>query len=251
VPGYGERIMRLTVGPLPPAVYWRRRAVVLGVGFLFLIVVLWSCSEPGKSGSTAGQTKPTTPPAGVQTTGPVLTPQSGAPGASAPDGGPTGADPTTADQQQPAGDPPAAAGGTVPDVPPPGPGSCTDEEISVVPVPSTKSIRQGGTVGLQLKIKNTSNRTCSRDLGADLQELFIKSGAEKIWSSDTCGGKGSNVVSLTPNEERTFQADWNGNRDSKCSGGLAAGPNAEPGAYQIFARLGTKHSDPVALTVTN
>jgi hypothetical protein len=245
--------MRLTVGPLPPAVYWRRRAVVLGVGFLFLLVVLWSCSsEPGKSGPTAGQTKPTTPPAGAQTTGPVLTPQSGAPGASAPpDGGPAGANPTTADQQQPAADPPAAAGGTVPDVPPPAAGSCTDEEISVVPVPSTKSIRQGGTVGLQLKIKNTSNRTCSRDLGADLQELFIKSGAEKIWSSDTCGGKGSNVVSLTPNEERTFQADWNGNRDSKCSGGLAAGPNAEPGTYQIFARLGTKHSEPVALTITN
>ena len=27
---YGEPIMRLTVGPLPAAVYWRRRAIVLG-----------------------------------------------------------------------------------------------------------------------------------------------------------------------------------------------------------------------------
>ena len=45
--GYGEGIMRLTVGPLPPAVYWRRRAVVLGAGLLFLIVLLYSCDAAG------------------------------------------------------------------------------------------------------------------------------------------------------------------------------------------------------------
>jgi hypothetical protein len=239
--------MRLTVGPLPPAVYWRRRAVVLGAGFLFLIVVLWSCSEPGTSGSPAGQDKATTPPAGAQPTESVLTPQSGAPQGSDP---PAGAGPAAADPQPPAGDSPPAAG-TVPDVLPPAAGSCTDAEISVVPVPAVKSIRKGATVELQLKIRNTSNRTCNRDLGADLQELFVKVGAEKVWSSDTCGtAKGSSVVSLQPNVDHTYRADWNGNKDSKCANGLATGPVAAPGEYQVFGRLGTKHSDPVQLTVT-
>src|SRR5262245_65486520 len=32
--------MRLTVGPLPPAVYWRRRAVVLG-GILIIILMMF------------------------------------------------------------------------------------------------------------------------------------------------------------------------------------------------------------------
>ncbi|MGW4462417.1 hypothetical protein [Micromonospora sp. NPDC004704] len=249
--------MRLTVGPLSPAVYWRRRAVVLGAGLLFLIVVLWSCTQqPDKPGSNAANTTPTTP-AEVQPTSSVLTPESGAP-ASDPAVDPSaGVDPAAGDPQQPAGGDPAGGdpvvppAGTIPDVPPPAAGSCTDEEISVVPVPLAKSIRQGGTVGLQLEVKNTSNRTCSRDLGADLQELFIKRGAERVWSSDTCGAKGTSVVSLAPNVKHTFQADWNGNRDTKCSGALAAGPDAEAGEYQIFARLGTKHSDPVTFTITN
>lgn len=244
--------MRLTVGPLSPAVYWRRRAVVLGAGLLFLIVVLFSCNQPGKSGPNAVKGTPTPTPTVASTpTGPVLIPETGAPSVpEGSDGGdPGAADPGAADPPgEPAGDPPV---GTVPEVPPPAAGSCTDEEISVVPVPLSKSIKTGGTVVLQLKIKNVSNRTCSRDLGADLQEVFIKSGAEKIWSSDTCGVKGTNVVSMVPNVEHTYQADWNGNRDSKCSGMLADGPNATPGEYQIFARLGTKHSDPVSFTITD
>ncbi|WP_329105154.1 hypothetical protein OG792_31780 [Micromonospora sp. NBC_01699] len=244
--------MRLTVGPLSPAVYWRRRAVVLGVGLLFLIVVLWSCTGPGKSGSNAAKPTPTpTTPAGAQPTESVLTPQSGAPAPEGADDQPADADPAAADPQQPAGDPAAPPAGTVPDVPPPAAGSCTDDEISVVPVPVVKSIKQNGTLGLRLEVTNTSDRTCSRDLGADLQELFIKRGAEKVWSSDTCGTKGSSVVSLVPDLKHTFQADWNINRDTKCGGSVATGPKAEPGEYQIFARLGTKHSDPVALTITS
>ena len=41
-------------------------------------------------------------------------------------------------------------------------------------------VQRGAVVDLQLKIKNMSDRTCSRNVGADLQEIFIKSGAEKI-----------------------------------------------------------------------
>ncbi|PWU56344.1 hypothetical protein DLE60_26410, partial [Micromonospora globispora] len=75
--------MRLTVGPLPPAVYWRRRAVVLGAGLLFLIVLLYSCSDPGRN--TGGTAKPgSSPTASASALKPVpsgsaLTPQTGAP----------------------------------------------------------------------------------------------------------------------------------------------------------------------------
>ena len=46
--------MRLTVGPLPPAVYWRRRAVVLGAGLLFLIVLLYSCTGTDRNTGAPG-----------------------------------------------------------------------------------------------------------------------------------------------------------------------------------------------------
>ncbi|MET8120143.1 hypothetical protein [Micromonospora sp. NPDC005189] len=241
--------MRLTVGPLPPAVYWRRRAVVLGAGFLFLIVLLYSCTGSGRSGErpqagatpTATATSTPTSPESPGPGGPVLTPQTGAPPASA-DPDATSPSPATTSNEPPLG----AAAGSEDD------GTCTNAEISVVSVASPTSVQRGAVVDLELKIKNTSDRTCSRNVGADLQEIFIKSGAEKIWSSDTCGKvQGSDVQSFTPNFERSYQIAWNGRDTSRCDGsGLAAGPFPPLGTYQVFARVGTKLSAPTKLTVT-
>ncbi|WP_435205391.1 hypothetical protein [Micromonospora sp. bgisy143] len=250
--------MRLTVGPLPPAVYWRRRAVVFGAGLLFLIVLLYSCTGSNRSGGQprAGATSTPTSTASPGAVGPVLTPQSGAPAASGSaepnateSGGPdaTGtndANPgsgTTTDDP-----PPGSAAGSVDD------GTCTDAEISVTSVARPTSVQRGAVVDLQLKIKNTSDRTCSRNVGADLQEIFVKAGAEKVWSSDTCGKvQGSDVQSFTPGFERSYTVGWNGRDTSRCDGaGLAAGPFAPAGTYQVFARVGTKYSAPAKITIT-
>jgi hypothetical protein len=249
VPDYGERIMRLTVGPLSPTVYWRRRAVVLGAVLLFLIVLLYSCTGSKLKGAAGAGSSPT--PSATATpdpTGSVLTPQSGSPSAPPGDSGgsnggagaPTGGDAGTNDN---AGAPAAQVADD---------GTCTDSEIKVTPVAVPSTAQRGTVVTLRLKIKNVSDRTCSRDVGADLQELFIKSGAEKIWSSDTCGtGKGSDVQSFTPNFERSYELGWNGRDTTHCANGLASGPYAPAGTYQVFARVGTKISEPVKLTITN
>ncbi|MCF0095364.1 hypothetical protein AB0B39_19310 [Micromonospora sp. NPDC049114] len=247
--------MRLTVGPLPPAVYWRRRAVVLGAGLLFLIVLLYSCTGSSRSGDKpnagAGSTSTPTSTASPGPGGPLLSPQTGAPSASAPaesnapDGsaGPNTTDPSP---ETTSNDPPPGAAGSVDD------GTCTDAEISVTSVARPTSVQRGAVVDLQLKIKNTSQRTCSRNVGADLQEIFIKAGAEKVWSSDTCGKvQGSDVQSFTPGFERSYQVGWNGRDTTRCDGaGLAAGPFPPAGTYQVFARVGTKYSAPVKITIT-
>ncbi|WP_433264912.1 hypothetical protein ACQPWR_31150 [Micromonospora vinacea] len=237
--------MRLTVGPLPPAVYWRRRAVVLGAGFLFLIVLLYSCTGSDRSGEqdpTAAGSPSATSAATPAPDGPLLTPQTGAPSSSASaDSGATNPSPAITSNTPPLG----AAAGSEDD------GTCTDGEISVVSSASPTSVQRGAVVELKLRIKNTSNRTCSRNVGADLQEIFIKSGAEKVWSSDTCGKvEGSDVQSFTPNFERSYEVPWNGRDTSRCDGALAGGPFPPVGSYQVFARVGTKLSEPVKLTVT-
>ncbi|MEU8258795.1 hypothetical protein AB0C06_31540 [Micromonospora inaquosa] len=237
--------MRLTVGPLPPAVYWRRRAVVLGAGFLFLIVLLYSCTGSDRSGGqdpTAGGTPSATSGATSDPGGPVLTPQTGGPSSSAS----AGSDATNPSPAITSNTPPlGVAAGSEDD------GTCTDEEISVVSSASPTSVQRGAVVDLQLKIKNTSDRTCSRNVGADLQEIFIKSGAEKIWSSDTCAKvQGSDVQSFTPGFVRSYRVPWNGRDTSRCDGLLAGGPFAPIGSYQVFARVGTKLSDAVKLSVT-
>ncbi|MFI7523038.1 hypothetical protein [Micromonospora globbae] len=238
--------MRLTVGPLPPAVYWRRRAVVLGAGLLFLIVLLYSCTgsdDPGDRRPQAGST-----PTGSVSPSPspsLLTPKTGSPPPEAAESPTAGDSPADPPASQGEGPPVAPAADTADD------GGCTDAEISLTAVVLPATVRSGAPVDLQLRIKNKSDRTCSRDVGADLQELFIKSGAEKIWSSDTCGtAKGRNVQSFPPNIEQMYQVTWNGQDASRCADGVAAGKPVPPGTYQVFARVGTKLSEPVKLTIT-
>ena len=52
--------MKLTVGPLPTVVYWRRRAVLLG-GMLVAASMLWvSCATVSRSAPAAKQSAPPT-----------------------------------------------------------------------------------------------------------------------------------------------------------------------------------------------
>ncbi|TDB70049.1 hypothetical protein [Micromonospora sp. KC721] len=244
--------MRLTVGPLPSAVYWRRRVVVLGAALLFLVVVLYSCNGPEdavkKPGANSTPSSPPGSPSATASPTPEFASPSVGPDAAAP-GGPGGASGASADPSvAPVGGTGTGSGSG------PGPGgdegTCTDAEITVTPVALPSVVQPGALVDLQLWVKNKSQRTCSRDVGADRQELFIKSGAETVWSSDTCGtGKGSDVQSFTPGFERSYQLTWNGRDATKCAGGVAAGPTPSPGAYQVFARVGTKLSEPVKLTI--
>jgi hypothetical protein len=244
----------MTVGPLPPAVYWRRRAVVLGAGLLFLIVLLYSCSGTERNNTGATGADPSAKgSATAAPTGSVLTPTSGSPSPTPADagGGPGGSDSGQNGGGQTGGGSNDGGSNDVPAAPVVDDGTCADSEIKVTPVALPATARQGTVVTLRLKIKNVSNRTCSRDVGADLQELFVKAGAEKVWSSDTCGtGKGSDVQSFTPNFERSYELGWNSRYSTKCANGLADGPYAQPGAYQVFARVGTKLSEPVKLTIT-
>lgn len=230
--------MRLTVGPLPPAVYWRRRAVVLGSLLAVIVLVTYSCGGSGgadPAARTAGATASpapdtaagtTAPPADAarQTDEPAQSPAPSAPASpAAPDGQATGG--------------------------PPDPGVCTDDEIRVTPVPATGQLPAGAPLDISLKIKNISQRTCRRDVGADQQELYLKEqgGAEKIWSSDDCGGiRGTNVESFTPGFERAYEVSWTGQASTNCKDR----PVPEPGAYDLFGRVGTKRSNPVTLTLT-
>jgi len=227
--------MKLTVGPLPPAVYWRRRVVLLG-GLLLVVLLsssLCSTSSSGKSQTnrpraasdqTSAEPAEPTPTATVQT--------------------PTIGDPTVGPGPAPA--PPAVT--TTPATPGPT-GPCTDAELAVVAAPVSLTVKQGVPLKIFLKVKNTSNRACSRDVGADVQELLILQGKTKVWSSDDCGAlHGTDVKSFGPGLEVSFYVIW----DAKAT---TAGcdkdkkPWPAPGAYQVVARLGTKYSDPVTLTI--
>src|SRR5262245_39600595 len=109
--------MRLTVGPLPPAVYWRRRAVVLGAILLFVFVLTYSCA---KSDNPAANTRAAEPTGASQNPAPTVAVRPSSTGVPAPSNGgsPTAAAPSDA-ATEPSGSPPAGND----------PGTCTDDEI--------------------------------------------------------------------------------------------------------------------------
>jgi hypothetical protein len=230
--------MNLTVGPLPPAVYWRRRAVVAGVLLVLVLLVTYACggsSGPGAAGRPRANTGPATDTADPSST--ELRPQTGAP---------PSVDPS-AQNLMPSGAPapgfgaPLGSGSTGPQ-----PDFCADSEIQLTP--SAKKI-VGGTYPymLTLRIKNISDHACRRDVGADPQELHIVANGQTLWSSDSCQTTHGqpDVRTFPPGIEDMFTIGWDGTIGTACDNKSAA----TPGAYQIVGKLDTKVSDPVPFTV--
>lgn len=226
--------MRLTVGPLPPAVYWRRRVFVLGTLLLVIVLPVYACNGNDATGAN-------TEDAGAATT---------SLGENSPGGQPDGDAKFTTSPQATGGSDSVSQTSTATSSPAaPDATFCTDEELRVTAVPSAQRMPVGTSTQIVLKIKNRSNRTCKRDVGADMQELYIveQGTAAKIWSSDDCGGlRGSKIESFTPGFERAYTVNWNGRESTNCKDRLL--PDA--GEYQLYGRVGTKRSEPVTLTLT-
>ncbi len=236
--------MNLTVGPLPPAVYWRRRALVaLGLIAMILLVV-YSCGGSGTSDANGSHTT-------AVTEGESPSP-SPSPSDSLPSFGSAG---PTATPSAPASTSTAGSGTT-------GTGGvpvCSDRDMQVTAsIESTSAtisrLQYGGTFAVKLKIKNVSDHACTRDVGTVPEELKIVHGSTKIWSSDDCdganGARKHDVRTFQPNIMIMASLTWNSylNTAKSCTKGKSATP---VGTYQLYGRLGTLVSDPTTFKIEN
>jgi hypothetical protein len=218
--------MRLTVGPLPAAVYWRRRAVVLVGLAMIVLVVSYSCGG-GSNASSAGQTTPSVTQSATPTpTTTLLHPTV----------------PTTSPQQSAFTLP--SSGAT---------GPCTDAEMDLVAGAGSGQVQRGQSVDVTLRIKNISNRTCSRDVGATAQELRLMDGDIVVWSSDDCNARsGTDVRSFSPGKEISFTLTWGGMRSRTGTGAVnCSAPAPDAKTYQLLARLDQKLSTPFSLRIVS
>jgi hypothetical protein len=218
--------MRLTVGPLPAGVYWRRRAVVFVGVAMVVLVVSYACGGPDVSKAGSAPTAPATSTAPVQHPSTVQTPA---------------ASKTT---------PPTPTAFSLPLAGATGP--CTDGELSLVATAANTVVRAGTPVDVTIRIKNVSSRTCSRDVGADMQELRLMDKDIVVWSSDDCSPRtGSDVRSIGPDKELSFTLSWAGSRSRTGAGAVnCSAPSPQPATYQLVARLDRKLSDPFDLRIT-
>lgn len=199
---------------------------------MVVLVVSYACGGPDvNAGAGAAATTPPSNSAGPSTSPTILTPVVSSPTA------PTPTTPTP----------------TAFSLPLPGAtGPCTDSELDVVTGAASKAVQGGQPVEVTIRIKNVSSRTCSRDVGADMQELQLLDKEIVLWSSDDCNArKGSDVRSFSPGKEFSFTLTWAGTRSRTGAGAVnCAAPAPQPATYQLIARLDRKLSAPFELRIT-
>jgi hypothetical protein len=237
--------MNLTVGPLPPAVYWRRRAIVAGGLLLVILLIVYSCGGPG-SPDAKGPQQTAVEESQSSTAGVVL------PGLS-PSATPSMPSLSPFPSEEPSPSPTATAteaGGGAP--------SCSDADMKIsASIESTSAgtskLQYGGTFALKLKIQNVSDHACTRDVGSVPERLTISQGKTKIWSSDDCdsdsGAKSHDVRTFQANILIYAQVEWSSylNTAKSCSKGKTP---AARGKYQLTGELGTAKSAVTSFTIS-
>jgi hypothetical protein len=231
----------MTVGPLPPSVYWRRRGMV-AAAVLLVVLLLGMCATRGEgSGGGSGQV-PTSQssPSGDGDPNAANLPGANDGGADSGTGTSTSQHP---DVSEPAADDGGAGTGPQPSPEPKKP-ACSDSAIDVEPALDRPQYRVGEQPRMRLTIRNVSSQSCWRDVGADFQELRVMLGGQRIWSSDDCAPvHGWDMREFAANQTVSFTLVWAGTTSKpKCP---APRVQARSGTYQLYARLGTEMSGPL------
>jgi hypothetical protein len=100
-----------------------------------------------------------------------------------------------------------------------------------------------------MRIQNTSSKACRRDVGAAQNELVIRSGSTRVWSSDDCSPGGNpDVETLEPGQSYSVTVTWLGRLSAK--GCPSNEPLAQAGTYKLAGRNGTVTSAPAVFALT-
>ncbi|TFV49402.1 MucR family transcriptional regulator [Blastococcus sp. TF02A-35] len=220
------------VGPLPAAVYWRRRLVVLAlvaalVGGLVWLAVALLDRRGTAGGEAAAQTTagPTELPAldrVVPSVAAVRTPAAPSVPVAAPSAPPA--------PSQVAGEP------------------CTDEVLAIE-VRTPGAVPVGSKPTFELLLANTADVPCVRALDKELQELVLVDAAgARVWGSNDCFPESSDDPrTLAPGELVAIPVVWGGlTSEPTCTAERTTPP---PGAYAVRGRLDTKVSADAPLTL--
>jgi hypothetical protein len=222
------------VGPLPAAVYWRRRLAVLAVlgvvfggGGWFVHAASTSPSWPTFTEVAASSSAPA--PVGTPALEQVV--------------------PSLASVQIPTAPAlrnTAATSAAQPTAARPVP--CTDDLIGLE-VHTPGRVAVGSKPVFELRVVNTSRTPCVRALDKGLQEMVILDGAgHRLWGSNDCFPETSrDRRTLLPGEVVTLPITWSGlTSQPHCAG--ARTPLAS-GQYAVRGRLDTKKTADAPLVV--
>jgi hypothetical protein len=250
------------VGPLPAAVYWRRRwtaliATVVSVGILSLALFALVSSNHSVE-AVNDRTAPVAAESALQpsTTSATPTTPPALPAAASPAPAPEASEQIRPDPVATAAASAAAGAAAVPPgmpvAPPPTALACTDRSLVVSVQVDRPVYRVGEKPAFRLIVTNTGSTPCKRDLDLALQEVFVVANPSgtRTWSSNDCTpGHSDDVRVLMPNTPVVFAVTWSGlGSEIGCKTPRKAAP---AGTYTVGARLGAVMAKtPVTFTLT-
>lgn len=232
-------------GPLPPEIYWRRRAAAIGAAVVVVAVVIglivWGASGSSTKPKPANDATANAP---ASATLPSASPDAGANGGVS--GGGTGPDASTsgapADSTQPNGAPTPTAV--------PASGLCPDQNISVVLYSDKPDYLVGDKPSFTMVVTNAGATACTRDVGASMQNVTVRTldGSKYIWSAGDCAPIAQvNNMQMQPGQQFKSTIAWSGTTSAPgCQGDRT---QIGPGSYQAVGKLGEKLSAPITFNV--
>lgn len=244
-------------GPLPPEIYWRRRALAVGVLVVVLAVIIglifWVTSDDsGKNTANSTDLSGTPSYALPSAYSDPSASASGVPGVSGGSSGGGGGG-VAAPGETPAAGQPGADGQTAPGETPqpvPASGLCPDQNISVVLYTDKPAYNEGDQPIFTIAVTNAGLSECTRDVGKAMQNVTVLNlaGDRRIWASGDCAPvEGVNNQLLKPGQQVKDTIDWSGTTSSP--GCETPRQPVVPGAYQAIAKIGEKASAPITFNV--
>lgn len=260
--------LRNPIGPLPSSIYWRRRAVALGLLGLLVLLGLWIVSLGGDGGGSGkdqgkGPTDGKGPGETTITPGPVPsgTFNSQRPGGRG-DSGASGSGGVANDHGDVGGSGGSGgsgggAGGSGSGGSGGGSGVLGTGDGKVVPAGSSLPDCTSGSVSLTVRsvkdsygpdekpkfeivVKNSGGSACKVDFGSTAAVLKITAagGDDHVWSSDDCPrGKGAVLIELPGSGETKRTLEWDRKKSAPQCVTPSGASSAGPGTYRVEVKV--------------
>ncbi len=221
----------MTRGPLPAAVYWRRRFFVLALASVLVFVVVLVGGDNGRSGSDGAARQAAAQPSASSEPTTRSDDDDSRPGKRKKQTRPA-KKPSRQPTQDRTPEPPPLATPV---------GSCVDGDVRVSP--TVDSAVAGRPVTITLQLRTVTSEACTWRVSSNHVAVKVTSGEDDIWSTRECPGVVP-VLDVVVRRDATSTLDliWNARRsDDRCP---ALTEWALPGFYYVAAAaLGGEPSD--------
>ncbi|WP_068149226.1 hypothetical protein [Rhodococcoides corynebacterioides] len=235
-------------GPLPPEIYWRRRALAIGGAVVVIGLVVWlvvSLTGGGSSDTQSAAASASLAPSAATT----YRPDASATGSNQGSGGSGGGGGGGAAAAGDASSSGATTTTTTSSTPVP-PGQCPDSSLAVRATPDQPSYAAGQEPGFTVVVTNIGTTACERDLGSGLQQVLVYTlEGRRLWSNTDCFPAGAaDLRTLRPGEQAPFTVKWSGTTSEP--GCTAPREPVGAGAYSVVGQLGQLRSAPEPFNLT-